>query len=111
MPRSCASLAHGDESWPPDAATQFLTLIGGPHAILLGAPALADGSGPELASYYERHVALLGGVAYGWTGRAAPLRMRAGARQVGASRDAFFALLEDGGRLVTWDDAPAAEVT
>jgi hypothetical protein len=87
-----------------------LLLIGGPHAVLLGAPALADGSGPQLASYYERHVALLGGVAYGWTGRAAPLRMRAGALQVGASRDAFFALLEDG-RLVTWDDAPEAEVT
>ncbi len=89
---------------------EVLMLIGAPYAAMRGAPALADGSGPQLASYYERHMALLGGVAYGWVGSGAPTRLRTGARQVGASRDAFFALLDDG-RLVTWDDAPGSEVT
>ncbi|MCE9657678.1 MAG: hypothetical protein K8R60_03895 [Burkholderiales bacterium] len=70
-------------------------------------PAHADSSCPQLASYYERHMALLDGVAYGWVGRGPPMRMRAGARQVGVSKDAFFALLDDG-RLITWDEAPDA---
>jgi hypothetical protein len=83
----------------------FLVLIGGPPVIMSSAPAFADSSGPQLASYYERHMALLDGVAYGWTGRGQPARMRAGARQVGVSQDAFFALQNDG-RLASWDDAP-----
>ncbi len=85
----------------------FLALIGGPHIVMSGAPAFADSSGPQLASYYERHMALLDGVAYGWTGRGQPVRMRAGARQVGVSQDAFFALQDDG-RLISWGDAPEA---
>lgn len=88
----------------------LLTLIGAPHAIMSSTPALADGSGPPLASYYERHMALLGAVAHGWTGRGAPTRMRTGATQVGVSQDAFFALLQDG-RLITWNDRPDAATT
>ncbi len=84
---------------------KFLVLISGPHTIMSSAPAFADSSGPQLASYYERHMALLDGVAYGWTGRGQPVRMRAGARLVGVSQDAFFALQNDG-RLTSWDDAP-----
>lgn len=83
----------------------FLGLIGGPQLIMCCTPALADSSGPQLASYYERHLALLDGVVYGWTGRGLPVRLRAGARQVGVSRDAFFALQDDG-RLFGWSDAP-----
>ena len=89
---------------------QFLTLTSGSLPIMSSVPALADSSGPQLASYYERHMALLDGVAYGWVGRGSPVRMRAGARQVGVSRDAFFALLEDG-RLNSWDDAPDSAIT
>ncbi len=88
---------------------RFLALISGPHAIVSSSPALADSSGPQLASYYERHMAVLDGVAYGWTGRGRPVPMRAGARQVGVSRDTFFALLVDG-RLVSWRDAPDAAI-
>jgi hypothetical protein len=33
---------------------------------MCGASAHADGSGPQLPSYYERDMALLDGVAYGW---------------------------------------------
>jgi hypothetical protein len=86
---------------------RFLLLISGPHAIMSSTPAFADSSGPQLASYYERHMALLDGVAYGWTGLGLPVRMLAGARQVGVSQDAFFALQGDG-RLISWGDTPEA---
>lgn len=69
--------------------------------------ATADSSGRELASYYDRHMALVQGVAYGWTGRGVPQRQRAGVVQVGVSRDAYLALLDDG-TLVSWGDAPGA---
>ena len=70
----------------------------------------ADSSDRTLASYYERHMALDGEVAYGWLGRGAPERLRAGVMQVGVSRDAWFALLADGA-LVTWSGAPEAATT
>ena len=65
----------------------------------------ADSSGRILASYYERHMAVDGDVAFGWTGRGEPQRLRAGVVQVGVSRDAWFALLADGA-LLTWADSP-----
>jgi len=39
---------------------RFLALISRPHAIMSSAPALADSSGPQLASYYDRLMALHG---------------------------------------------------
>jgi alpha-tubulin suppressor-like RCC1 family protein len=75
--------------------------------LMSGTPALADSSSRDLASYYDRHMALVDGVAYGWVGRGAPRRMRAGVLQVGVSQDAYFALLGDG-TLVTWVDSPDA---
>lgn len=84
---------------------EFLVLIGGAHLFTSGTPAVADSSGPQLASYYERHMALLDGVAYGWTGRGQPVRMRAGCTQVGVSEEASFALQDDG-RLFGWGAAP-----
>jgi len=84
---------------------KFLVLIGGPQLFTSSAPALADSSGPQLASYYDRHMALLDGVAYGWTGSGLPVRMRAGFKQVGVSQDVFFALQDDG-RLFSWGAAP-----
>ncbi len=83
----------------------FLALISVPQALMSSTPAQADNSGPQLASYYDRHMVLQGGVAHGWTGRGVPMRMREGARQVGVSQAAFFALLDDG-RLITWNEAP-----
>jgi hypothetical protein len=70
----------------------------------------ADSSAPTLASYYERHMALAAGVAYGWLGQGAPMRQRAGVRQVGVSQDAFFALLDDG-TLLSWADTADAPRT
>ena len=92
------------------AVSSFGRMLG---ALLYGLLALgavdatADSSGRELASYYDRHMALVQGVAYGWTGRGAPQRQRAGVVQVGVGRDAYLALL-DNGTLVTWGDAPGA---
>ncbi len=83
---------------------KFLILIGGPQLVTSGAPAFADSTGPQLASYYDRHMAMLGGVAYGWTGRSQPVRLHAGVRQVGVSEEAFFALQDDG-RLFSWGAA------
>jgi hypothetical protein len=76
-------------------------------SVMTGAGALADSSGRELASYYERHMALVDGVAHGWIGAGEPRRMRAGVVQVGVSKDAYFALLDDGS-LITWTDSPRA---
>lgn len=84
---------------------KFLVLIGGAQLVTAGARAFADSSGPQLASYYDRHMAMLGGVAYGWTGRSQPVRLRAGVRQVGVSEEAFFALQDDG-QLFSWGAAP-----
>lgn len=88
---------------------KFLVLTSGTLAMTT-IPSLADSSGPQLASYYDRHMALLDGVAYGWVGRGQPMRMRAGDRQVGVNQDAFFALQSDG-QLVRWDAAPGAATT
>jgi hypothetical protein len=56
-----------------------------------------------LASYYQRHMALRGGVAYGWVDRGEPQRLCEGVRQVGVGRGAWFALLDDG-QLIRWAD-------
>ena len=80
-----------------------LVALGGCGMSLAATGALADASGPTLASYYDRHMALSGGVCHGWLGRGTPLRQRDGVRQVGVSRDAYFALLDDG-RLLRWTD-------
>jgi len=88
-------------------AALVLTWLG---TLICSPPALADGSGCDLASYYDRHMALVEGVAYGWVGRGTPRRARAGVVQVGVSQDAYFALL-DGGALLTWTEAPEAAAT
>jgi hypothetical protein len=80
-------------------------------ALLMPAPtAHADSSSPQLASYYERHMALQGDVAFGWVGRGEPRRLRAGIVQVGVDKDAFLALLADG-TLIRWTDKPEAATT
>jgi alpha-tubulin suppressor-like RCC1 family protein len=71
---------------------------------------LADSSGPALASYYERHMALRDGVAYGWTGRGAPRVLLRDVAQVGVGKEAWFALRRDG-TLLTWADDPTAART
>ncbi len=89
----------------------LIATLAGIFATLMSTPnALADSSNRELASYYERHMALEGGVAHGWVGRGEPRRMRSGVVQVGVGKDAYFALLADG-TLLAWADAPDAATT
>ena len=79
------------------------------HALICLATAMfplradADSSSATLASYYNRHMAVVDGVAYGWDGQAQPRRMRAGVSQVGVGRDAYYVLL-DNGELLRWSD-------
>lgn len=79
-------------------------------AVILGTgqPCLADSSGRDLASYYDRHMAIIGGAAFGWTGSHQPRRMLGEVAQVGVTRDSFLALRTNG-VLVRWThDASAA---
>lgn len=84
-----------------------LTALLGLAALMAGASAMADASSPLLASYYERHMAVIDGVAHGWTAQGRPRPMRAGVLQVGVSQDAFFAL-GTSGTLWRWADDPQA---
>jgi alpha-tubulin suppressor-like RCC1 family protein len=74
---------------------------------LSSGPAFADASHGRLASYYERHAALIDGVVYGWQGRGSPRRHRAGIVQVAVSRDAWYGITA-GGELLRWMDAEPA---
>lgn len=67
-------------------------------------PALADASSRALASYYERHMALLDGVAHGWIGRGTPRPLLDDVQQVGVGKHTWFALRRDG-TLLRWADA------
>ena len=72
--------------------------------------AQADSSHPGLASYYGRHMALVEGVAYGWTGRGEPRLLIPDVVQVGVSKDADFALRSDGSLVAGADLARAQTV-
>lgn len=76
-----------------------------PIALMSMLPALsdkarADASHARLASYYERHAALVDGVAFGWDGRA-------GLVQVAVSREAWYGI-SSAGELLRWTDAEPA---
>ena len=76
-------------------------------AMSSGAPAvLADSSGEQLAAYYDRHMAIIGGTAYGWIGRERPVPMMSDAVQVGVGKDAYYALRKNGS-LLTWSASSA----
>lgn len=66
------------------------------------------GPSAELASYYDRHLAIKERKVYGWTGSGKPKLMLDDAVQVGVSDIASYALLSSG-KLVSWtDDAQKA---
>ena len=72
----------------------------------LSSIAAADASGEQLASYYDRHMAISGGTAYGWTGKERPTAMVAEVVQVGVAKDVYYALRKNG-TLLTWSGSPA----
>jgi len=69
--------------------------------LLIAGPCRGDSSGPDLASYYDRHMAIVDGAAFGWTGSGQPKRLRDGVTQVGVSNDSYLALTADG-VLLRW---------
>lgn len=80
-----------------------------PAGLMLGAPSTpADGSHSGLASYYDRHLALLDGKAWEWQGQGTPRLGREGVVQVGAGRKSFALL--DSAEFVAWSQEPAAAV-
>lgn len=80
-------------------------------ALLVMTPPIAQAcsSKRELASYYERHMALVEGVAYGWLGRDVPRAVLSGVVQVGVSKHAYFALRDDGSLITGADLGQAAQ--
>lgn len=73
--------------------------------------AQADASHPRLASYYERHAALIGDTVFGWDGAGVPRPVRRGIAQVAVSRDAWYGITA-AGELLRWTAAaPAPAVT
>jgi alpha-tubulin suppressor-like RCC1 family protein len=73
-------------------------------------PVRADASHPRLASYYDRHAALIDGTVYGWDGNGTPRALRSSLAQVAVSKDAWYGLTPDGD-LQRWGDSPARVVT
>ena len=74
-------------------ATGFLA------AVLTVAPAIpvsADSSSPLLAAFYDRQMAIVDGVAYGWPGNSKPKMMAQRATQVGVGRSTYYVLNDDG---------------
>lgn len=70
----------------------------------------ADASHAQLASYYDRHAALIDGTVFGWDGAAHPRRLRGGILQVAVSRDAWYGVTS-AGELSRWSaPEPAAAV-
>lgn len=69
--------------------------------LLIIQPCRGDSSGPDLASYYDRHMAIIDNTAFGWTGSNQPKRMLDGVKQVGVSKSSYLALKTDGS-LLSW---------
>lgn len=59
----------------------------------------ADSSSPLLAAYYDRQMAIVNGVAYGWQGDGKPEQIATQAEQVGVGRDTFYVLSRSGALL------------
>ncbi|MEP1441712.1 MAG: hypothetical protein ABJK39_01735 [Hyphomicrobiales bacterium] len=69
-----------------------LVLLSTTIAIVTPTGALADSSSPLLAAYYDRQMAIVNGVAYGWQGNDRPQQIATDAKQVGVGRNAYYVL-------------------
>lgn len=77
-------------------------------ALLAPPLAAADSSCPELASYYDRHMAIIEGIAWGWTDSSSQTLIQTTAVQVGVGRDAFYTLLANGELTMSVDSSEQA---
>ena len=93
-------------------------LLGIPLGLLLVIqfvfPAMGDSSSPLLAAYYDRQMAILDGVVYGWRGADRLKKLPIGikqdeAKQVGVGRHSFY-ILTRGGKLIRFREDPPRRV-
>ena len=83
-----------------------LTLI---WSLVVAMPVAADSSGPRLAAYYDRFLALCGDSVYEWNDSETPVKRMDGIRQVGVGKRNSYALTEEGD-LLAWSDNPAKPI-
>ncbi len=69
--------------------------------VLIAGPVHADSSSPNLAAYYDRHMAIVEGQVYAWEGRSEPVRIPIEAVQVGVGRDKYY-VLNNTGKLISF---------
>ena len=70
----------------------LIALLGLVLALISIQSASADSSSPLLAAFYDRQMAIINGVAYGWKDDDTPKRVTNNAVQVGVGRSAFYVL-------------------
>jgi alpha-tubulin suppressor-like RCC1 family protein len=68
-------------------------------------PVVADSSGPRLAAYYDRFLALCGNSVFEWEDSDTPVKRMSGIRQVGVGKNNSYALTMQG-ELLAWSDNP-----
>jgi alpha-tubulin suppressor-like RCC1 family protein len=78
-------------------------------------PAMADSSSPLLAAYYDRQMAIVDGVVYGWRGEDRPTRLSidigpAQPEQVGVGRQSYYVLTSDKRLIRFREDPPRSTV-
>ena len=72
-------------------------------------PANADSSGPRLAAYYDRFLALCGDSVYEWNDSDAPVQLMSGVSQVGVGKNNSYVLTLKG-ELLAWRDDPGESI-
>ena len=74
-------------------------------SLVVAMPVAADSSGPRLAAYYDRFLALCGDSVFEWNDSDAPVKRMSGIRQVGVGKSNSYALTVKG-ELLAWSDNP-----
>ena len=81
-----------NRNWPSGSSRPLTILFGLFVAAMSIQSASADSSSPLLAAFYDRQMAIIDGVAYGWEDDDTPKRVTDQAVQVGVGRSAFYVL-------------------
>ncbi len=79
-------------------------------SLVVAMPAVADSSGPHLAGYYDRFLALCGDSVFEWDGFDKPAKRMSGITQVGVGRSNSYVLTKKG-VLLAWGDNTDKSIT
>lgn len=88
---------------PCSSSRPLIALLGLFLALISIQSASADSSSPLLAAFYDRQMAIIDGVAYGWEDDDTPKPVANNAVQVGVGRSAFY-VLNSLNELYRYDD-------